>query len=89
MVPPFGLPAITPQTIVDIQAGNMHLFVWGAAHYRDVFDGTPDHVTRFAWRVVVLGDPSTFDPAADQNSLQFIWVQHSLGNCTDEECTLQ
>lgn len=78
-----GQPAITPQNIQDIQAGNMHLFVWGTAHYSDVFDGTPEHHTHFAWRVLPLGDPFAFDPAVDPNGIQFTWVQLPRGNSAD------
>jgi hypothetical protein len=46
-------PAITPQDILDIQAGRKFLYYWGWAKYFDVFPDTPQHITRFCWQVLL------------------------------------
>jgi hypothetical protein len=55
-------PAISPQDILDVQNGRKFLYLWGWARYNDVFPNTPQHVTRFAWAIVAIGNPLTYDP---------------------------
>ena len=54
---------ITPSDIIDIQNSRKFLYVWGWATYRDVFPETPQHITRFCWKIVPAGDPHSFNPA--------------------------
>lgn len=81
--------AITPQDIIDVQAGRKFLYLWGYARYNDVFPGTPRHITRFCWAIFVVGDPTAFIPgtsAPAYGSKVFSNVYLPQGNCADEEC---
>jgi hypothetical protein len=83
--------AITPQDIIDAQAGRKFIYVWGWIKYSDVFPKTPQHITRYCWRVDPIGDPLTFVPNTvgqppTPGTLSFNTIQHSEGNCIDEEC---
>jgi len=78
-------PAITPQDIVDAQHGKKFIYMWGWAKYKDVFPGTPEHVTRFCWLVNPIGDPFAFTPS-NPNGLTFGTILHFEGNCADDEC---
>jgi hypothetical protein len=83
--------AITPQDIIDVQAGRKFIYVWGWIKYFDVFPKTPQHITRYCWQVDPIGDPLTFVPnTAGQpptpGTLTFSTIHHAEGNCIDEEC---
>jgi hypothetical protein len=83
--------AITPQDIVDAQAGRKFIYLWGWVKYFDVFSGTSEHVTRFCWLILVTGDPRTFIPNAPgapptPGTLTFSYLVHTEGNCADDEC---
>ncbi len=87
--PHFPQAAITPQDIVDIQHGNKFLYLWGWARYFDTLPDTPRRITRFCWQIIISGDPVTFDPRVDPQSVRFFNVYQPRGNCADEECALQ
>lgn len=81
--------AITPQDILDVQAGRKFLYLWGWAKYHDVFPGTKEHVTHFCWLVTPLGDPLKYIPGTQPpapGGLAFHTIHHPEGNCADEEC---
>jgi hypothetical protein len=80
-------PAITPQDILDVQSGRKFLYYWGWAKYFDVFPGTPEHITRFCWQVLILGDPLAYDPSVKPQNLTFPQAHFTEGNCADDECT--
>ncbi|TYL94098.1 hypothetical protein FXB40_19935 [Bradyrhizobium rifense] len=86
MVPRFPAAAITPSDIVEIQNGQKLLYFWGWARYYDVFPGTPQHITRFCWRLLVTGDPFRYNPNSDPQNVQFSNIHHFEGNCADDEC---
>jgi hypothetical protein len=75
---------------LDAQAGRKFIYLWGWVRYFDVFPRTPEHITRFCWLIVPVGDPLAFVPGAAPNqpgSLSFGSLHHSEGNCADEECS--
>jgi len=81
--------AITPQDILDSQAGRKFIYLWGWAKYVDVFPGTPEHITHFCWLITVTGVPTTFVPNTPGQpptfgTLAFNYIQHTEGNYTDE-----
>jgi hypothetical protein len=81
--------AITPQDILDLQAGRKFLYVWGWAKYRDVFPGTKERVTHFCWLVTPVGNPLEYVPGSQPpapGGLAFHTIHHAEGNCADEEC---
>ena len=72
-------PNITPQQIADVQRGTKHLYLWGWARYKDVFDDAAEHVTKFCWVVLPDGDP--FDGKLE--GVRFDRVLHKGGNYAD------
>lgn len=88
--PHFGITsAITPQDLSDVQNSRKFLYLWGWAKYFDRFPGTPEHITRFCWQIVLTGDPFGFVPNQNPTlagSLNFSYIIHSEGNCADDEC---
>jgi hypothetical protein len=82
-------PAITPQDILDVQAGRRWLYVYGWAKYFDVFPNTKEHVTRFCWIIMPMGNPMTFKPDVKDipEPLRFPSVHFFEGNCADDECS--
>jgi len=69
--------------IANVIGGREKLYMWGWAKYRDVFPGTKKHVTRFAIKIEIGGDPS--EPQKMSFSFPFLWKY----NCSDEECDYQ
>jgi hypothetical protein len=69
--------AITPQDILDIQADRKFLYLWGWAHYQNIFPNTPEHVTTFCWRIFASGDPQS--PEA-KTAMTFSNMHHDEGN---------
>ena len=87
--PPPSFHPISLQDIIDVQGGTKFLYLWGSARYHDAFEGTPERITRFAWRIIPVGVAQNYNPFTDPAALQFHWVQLQRGNCTDEECAIQ
>jgi len=69
--------------IDDVIAGKKSLYMWGQAIYNDVFPETKKHITRFAVRILVGGNPR--DASQISFSDSFLWTY----NCSDEECERQ
>ena len=88
VVPRIPTPALSPQDILDIQAGTKFFYIWGWARYLDVFPNTPQRVTRFCWILTLVGDPRVFRPESTniQERLTFGYLYCPQGNCADEEC---
>jgi hypothetical protein len=89
LVPTPGRAPISQQDILDAQANKKFIYIWGWAKYFDVFPGTKEHVTRFCWLIMPVGDPRAFVPGTvppGQGSLTFPNVYHTEGNCADDEC---
>ena len=78
-------PPLSPQDILEVIAGKKILYLWGWARYHDVFPDTPQHITRFCWTIYPQGDPTTFTEERP-DSLKWLSILHSEGNCADEEC---
>jgi hypothetical protein len=88
-VPHIPMPALTPQDILDIQNGKKYFYLWGWAKYRDTVPGAAEHISRFCWRILCTGNPLTFDPAVNPNTVSFLNIHEKQGNCADDECQLQ
>ena len=71
--------------IASSQAGELFIYIWGWARYRDVFENTPEHVTKFCWRLNLIGD-SYRRPDPETNPIQTKWPHHARHNCADEDC---
>jgi len=86
LVPPGK--ALTPSDILQIYEGKKIFYMWGWARYNDVFEDTPQHITRFCWVVTPVGDPLSFKPnsVVAEEKMSFPFLFHTEGNCADEEC---
>jgi hypothetical protein len=80
---PFPPAAISVQDILDAQHGRKFIYIWGWARYFDVFPDTPEHLTRFCWQVLIVGDPTSADSG---EKLRFDTIHHTAGNCADDAC---
>lgn len=85
---------ISTQDLIDVQAGKKFLYIWGWATYRDIFQGTAEHLTRFCWTVTCTGNPRSYNPGIVlitsstelDEQFGFTYAQHTIGNCVDDEC---
>jgi hypothetical protein len=82
-------PGLTPQDLLDIQAGRKFFYLWGWVRYSDTLPGTDEHLTRYCWRIICNGNPLIFNPLVDPNGVRFFNLYEARGNCADEECQLQ
>jgi hypothetical protein len=86
LAPMAPIAAITAQNLWDVQQGRQFLYLWGWVRYFDVFPKTKQHITRFCWLVMPVGDPFTFVPNDPQHALRFDNIHTAEGNCADDEC---
>jgi hypothetical protein len=77
----------TGEELLAVRDGQKYFYIWGWAKYRDVFDGTPNHLTRFAWRISIFGDPTR--PQDASNVVRYFAKLVPRHNCVDEECERQ
>jgi hypothetical protein len=50
-------PMIDGELLRLVQDGKKHFYIYGWAKYHDAFDGTPEHTTRFCWKITsIRGD---------------------------------
>lgn len=79
--------AVNGADLAAIRNGTKHLYVWGRALYRDVFQDTPQRVTRFC----VVATDITGDPEQEWNDqgnrVGIIFSSYGAHNCADEECS--
>jgi hypothetical protein len=92
LIGPHGTIGSDPITVqgdelVRVQKGELYFYIWGWAKYRDVFPDTQEHVTRFAYRVTLLGDPTKH--AGAKNIVEPRFDLFPRFNCSDEECENQ
>jgi hypothetical protein len=74
---------VSPATINGVKLyRTKHLYLYGWATYRDVFDNTPLHVTKFCYDLKNFG-PDPFTGSGPANTFYAACPRH---NCTDEEC---
>ena len=82
---------IMPDDLIATQTEKKLLYMWGWVRYRDVFEKTPEHITKFCWLVTCVGNPLGFVHESTKVSerLIFGYRLNPLGNCADEECEQQ
>ena len=77
-----GSFTLSAQHAAEIMGGQITLYFWGWVTYRDIFQSTPEHITRFCWQAFPTGD----DPLADGGFIEWAFHVHNRGNCVDEGC---
>jgi hypothetical protein len=70
-------------TLDKVSNNNKFLYIWGMAEYNDVIPSTPLHVTRFAMRIAIGGNP------IDPEKTTITYPNLPYYNCSDEECERQ
>jgi hypothetical protein len=90
LAPAMAQAAISAQDIADAIAVRKYIYLWGWVRYRDVFPGTPKHISKFCWYLMFQGDPFAFvpntqGPPGTPGTLTFTYVQHSEGNTAEDE----
>lgn len=86
---------ISRDDVADMKTGKLAIYILGAALYRDVFDDTPMHITKFCFRLFGTigntGISSTYGLNAvklrEVDGLSARMCAHN--NCTDSECPRQ
>ena len=79
-----GVPGlVVPQFVINgIRLQHRHFYIWGWVHYKDIFPGTPEHVTKLCHEIVLTDtDPILTSP--------FRFDSCPRNNCADEECNAQ
>lgn len=79
--------ALTADELMAVRENKKFLYFWGRVDYRDIFDGTPDHVTKFSLHIRDFrGDPAkAWDDKT--NIVELVAnASPSRHNCADEGC---
>ena len=76
---------LSTQDLEAVAENKKHLFFWGWVTYRDIFSGTPLHLTEFCTEITsaVWTQQDHASPAADWNTTSPSCPVH---NCYDEDC---
>jgi hypothetical protein len=90
IAPRGGIDAIVGPISIDdfrlMKSQNVHLYFWGWARYRDVFSGTPEHLTEMCYELTDFnGDLFSTKPVM----LEPILTSCNVHNCYDDECKNQ
>lgn len=92
VIPPRGAISAFSSVPVGIvnrwNAGFTHIYFYGWAKYRDVFSGTPEHITKFCYEMVKVQEPDVLTPptAPGISNVTFSMTQCPRNNCYDEQC---
>ena len=91
---PMNTYIITKEDAQNIRDGKLLVYILGQAKYRDVFDGTPEHITKFCFRLfggIGGGNGATAIYGVTRVGLtERFGVSYRMcfhNNCTDKECT--
>ena len=91
MIPPKGIVEsahydIDGTDLQAVRAGAKHFYLFGLAQYRDVFQNTQQHLTRFSVKADnITGDP--LDSWDDKtNPVGIMFQNYGRYNCADEDC---
>ncbi len=71
-----------------VRTGNLRLFVWGWAAYRDIFPDTPERETQFCFELNRV-DGAPYEMPLDEATKPTIYFNFSSRgrhNCADEDC---
>jgi hypothetical protein len=79
---------ITRDDLQNILEQKNKFWLWGSAKYRDVFDGTPEHITCFAYEARPVFTPQKIGngPQVSAAISSFSLALLSRHNCADADC---
>lgn len=69
--------------IQAVQESKAHLYIWGWMSYRDIFENTKLHVTKFCRELTEIHG----SPISGGGTTKFAFRHCPYHNCTDEECS--
>lgn len=69
--------------IKAVQENKAHLYLWGWMSYRDIFENTKLHVTKFCRELAEIHG----SPISGGGTTKFTFRHCPYHNCTDEECS--
>lgn len=70
----------------EIKIGKKHLYVWGIALYKSMFEEAGEHITKFCVKATnITGDPTL--PYSD-GILGMDFNFTPIHNCSDEDCSI-
>ena len=78
---------IAADELMAAQERRKFLYIWGRVDYRDIFDGTPDHVTKFLVQIKGFRGDVTKVWDEKTNFVEFIMDTVGRHNCADEDCS--
>jgi hypothetical protein len=79
----FGVSA---SNLIAVRDNRKFLYFWGRVDYRDIFEGTPDHVTKFAIQILDFRGDVAKVWSTDRNIVEIISRHLDRHNCADESC---
>ena len=77
-------PPLSTDDLIQVRDQSKFLYIWGWVRYRDVFQRTIWHRTKFFSRVEIYGDVE--HPFQKDTFFMAKYIFQSTGNCTDDEC---
>ncbi len=66
--------------------GGMHVYFYGWARYKDVFNGTPEHLTKFCYEMERVEPPRPISNQPGFSQVGAYLAQCPRNNCYDEQC---
>lgn len=76
---------ITGKNVTRVREGKGFFYIWGTAHYNDVFEGTDPHITRFCFHLSdIFGYPEK--PSLKGKITKLVFSYYGRHNCADEDC---
>lgn len=87
----FQTGQIPTASVQAAQNGKQHIYVFGWIRYNDVFEGTPERITKFCFEVHPLsGDYTNTKGGPFGTKANFCTVgSKTIHNCSDEDCGRQ
>jgi flagellar basal body-associated protein FliL len=81
-----GNIGIDAADLIAVREKKKFLYFWGRVDYRDIFDSTPDHVTKFLIQVLDFRGDVTKVWDQQTNIVEIITINPNRHNCADESC---
>ena len=77
---------ITGNDLAEVRKGTKFFYIWGWAKYRDIFDNTPERITRFCNHITHVGGDPTRHHDNTTNIVELVFSYYKKNNCMDEDC---
>ncbi len=72
---------LTDDQLIEVQKGTKFYYIYGTVTYRDVFDGTPVHTTKFCRQVInILGDLTRPHKEVTEMFFAIVFPEHNTAD---------